>query len=85
MLSNTYKSQFDLSGYISYSKPIIRNHNGQQFAVQRYQQEHSKEYTVMELENGVPHGTAQLFKNGLLQMSWKMNHGKREGDRKSVV
>ena len=79
MLSEAYASLFDFSGYIEIPRKIIRNHNGQQFAVQKYQGKHSREYTVMELENGIAHGTAQLFKNGILQMSWKMNHGKREG------
>ena len=50
-----------------------------QYSVQKFQGEHKDEYVVMEVKNGVPNGLAQLFNNGLIQMSWRMVDGNREG------
>ena len=33
----------------------------------------------MELENGSPNGSAQLYKNGIIQLSWTMKQGVRDG------
>ena len=60
--------------------PEIRRIGRKDYAFQKYQGEHSQEYTVMELVDGIPHGKAQLFKRGVLQLSWQMNHGNREGE-----
>ena len=49
------------------------------YQIQYYDEDHKDEYTVMELENNVPNGIAQLFKNGVLQLSWTMLKGKRNG------
>ena len=33
----------------------------------------------MELHNGIENGLAQLFKNGIIQLSWRMKNGIRDG------
>ena len=73
-------SRYDLSGYFALGMPEIRRIGQKDYAFQKYQGKHSQEYTVMELENGIPHGKAQLFKKGVLQLSWQMNNGDREGE-----
>ena len=45
-----------------------------------YQDIHEDEFTVMEVdENEIENGMAQLFKNGVIQLSWRMVKGKRDG------
>ena len=74
-------NQYDLSGYVLKGKPVIKNYQGKRYSIQQYQQEHEDEYTVMEINrNGVGNGNAQLFRKGILQMSWLMNNGEREGE-----
>ena len=68
----------------------MKKYPGKQYSVQQYQGEHEGEYTVMEVdENGVENGKAQLFDRGILQLSWMMKNGKREGEltvyKKGVV
>lgn len=71
--------KYDLSGYLAYGKPILQRRNNKEYSIQKYQGEHNNEYTVMEMENGVPNGLAQLFKKGVIQMSWIMKNGVRYG------
>lgn len=90
MIYESEIAAFDLSGYIPAGKATILPLNGKKYAVQKYQGIHKDEYTVMEMKNNVPNGTAQLFRKGLIQLSWKMVDGKREGnltvyDEKGVV
>ena len=69
-----------LDGYIAKGNPVVREYDGKCYSIQRYQGKHEKEFTVMEVDrNGVENGHAQLFKKGVLQMSWMMKNGKREG------
>lgn len=61
-------------------KPEVRGVNGRMFTIQHYQGEHSGEYSMMEMVNGVPNGDAYLYdKHGLLMMRWKMVNGKEDG------
>ena len=47
------------------------DYDGQKFLVQRFQSPHDMEYIVYETQDGEkPLGRAQLFKYGILQMSW---------------
>ena len=71
--------KYDLSGYITDGNPEHVTSGDKSYIVQRYQGEHKDEYTVMEVENGVPNGLAQLFDNGVIQMSWRMVNGQRRG------
>ena len=75
----TELEKYDLSGYITDGKPEPVTSGDKSYIVQRYQGEHKDEYTVMEVENGVPNGLAQLFDNGVIQMSWRMVDGQRRG------
>ena len=73
-------SKYDLSGYVEFGKPTSKAFNDKRYVIQQYQGDHKDEYTVMEVdENGTKNGMAQLFKNGVLQMSWRMVNGKEEG------
>ena len=73
-------SKYDLSGYNTLGNPEYRTYGNKQFVITQYQREHRDEYTVMEInENGQPNGLAQLFKNGIIQLSWRMINGKRNG------
>lgn len=69
----------DLSDYIPKGDPVINVVKWNTYAIQYYEDEHGDEYTVMELENDIPNGHAQLFKNGVMQLSWSMSGGKRNG------
>ena len=69
----------DLSDYIPKGDPVINVDKWDTYSIQYYEDEHEDEYTVMELENDVPNGNAQLFKNGVIQLSWSMSDGKRDG------
>ena len=80
MFSTTDLSSYDLSGYVTLGSPVIREAGGRKCAIQKYQGAHAEEYTVMEVDgNGKSNGIAQLFKRGLIQLSWKEKDGKREG------
>ena len=72
-------SKYDLSGYATRGLPTITNYFGKKYAIQKYQGEHEREYSVMELQDDIPNGPAQLFKSGILQMSWMMKDGERDG------
>lgn len=52
---------------------------GKEYEIERYQGEHSNEYCVYEMKNGVRHGTAELFDDGVMKMRWKMKNGVRSG------
>ena len=58
----------------------METRNGKQYSIQKYQGEHMNEVLEMELESGVLNGEAVLLKEGIIQMSWRMVRGKREGD-----
>ena len=80
MLSTTELSSYDLSGYVTLGTSIARELNGKKYMVQRYQGEHKDEYTVMEVdEEGKSNGIAQLFKRGIIQLSWREKEGEKEG------
>ena len=72
-------SKYDLSGYIAAGNPIMRRSGGKDYLIQKFQGAHSEEYAVTELQNNVPNGTAQLFENGILKMSWKVINGCVDG------
>ena len=73
-------SKYNLSNYFAKGKQEIRTYGNKKYAIQQYQGNHEDEYTVMEVdENGIENGMAQLFKNGIIQLSWKMENGKRCG------
>ena len=79
-LKQTPLSLFDLSSYINLGEEKIVKCDDKRYAIQRYQGEHKDEYTVMEVDkNGVKNGLAQLFDNGIIQLSWRMVAGKRDG------
>lgn len=75
----TERQKYDLSGYIADGIPMVKKYGDKEYSIQKYQGEHSDEYVVMEVENGTPNGLAQLFKRGLIQLSWRMVEGNREG------
>ena len=80
MLSTTNFSSYDLSGYLTLGSPVIREMGKKKYMIQKYQGEHAEEYTVYEVDGeGKSNGFAQLFKKGLIQLSWKEKDGKREG------
>ena len=69
-----------MSGYIADGNPTRQTYNGVLYSIQKYQGEHSNEFTIMEIdENGIENGIAQLYKRGILQMDWRMKNGKRIG------
>ena len=72
-------SRYDLSGYIPDGVPVIQTYSEKQYSIQKYQKPHHQEYLVVELQNGIPNGLTQLFNKGVLQLSWRMNNGNREG------
>ena len=71
--------KYDLSSFIPDGKPILKKYEQKEYSIQKYQGMHSEQYTIMEIENGVENGVAQLFENGILQMSWNMKNGVRDG------
>ena len=76
----TEVGKYRLDGYLEFGKPTSKAFNDKRYVIQQYQGDHEDEYTVMEVdENGTKNGMAHLFKNGVLQMSWRMVNGKREG------
>ena len=79
-----------MDGYATKGNPIIKKDGDRYYSIQHYQGKHEGEFTVMEVdERGVENGRAQLFKKGILQMSWTMKNGEREGEltvyKKGVV
>ena len=74
-------SKYNLSGYLTLGSKSVIISNGKRFAIQRYQGVHEDEFTVMEVdEYEQENGVAQLFKNGVLQLSWRMVNGQRKGN-----
>ena len=71
---------FFLDGYYAAGPAEYREVDGCMCCVQQYKKEHQQEYTIMQMKNGLPHGLAQLFENGLLRLQWTMENGKRVGD-----
>ena len=89
-LREAYVGKYNLTGYQTKGQAVMRKYSEKQYSIQQYQGEHEGEYTVMEVdENGVKNGQAQLFDKGILQLSWMMKNGKREGEltvyKKGVV
>ena len=72
-------AKYDLSGYIPNGNPVVKTIDGKDYSIQEYQKPHEDEYTKMEVENGIPNGIAQLYEDGMLQLSWRMVNGKRDG------
>ena len=80
ILREAYIGEFNLSGYQTKGEAIVKEISGKRYSVQHYQGKHEGEYTIMEVnKKGEGNGKAQLFKKGVLQLSWKMSNGKREG------
>lgn len=52
------------------------------YEIKYFQNEHSREYLISQIRNGVYDGKSQLFKDGMLQMSWNWSNGERSGDIK---
>ena len=61
--------------YVVDGAPLYLSTGNKQYIIQRYQGAHRDEYTVMEAENGLPNGKAQLLKDGLILMTWVMKQG----------
>ena len=79
-----------MDGYQAKGRAVVKMVLGRQYSIQKYQGEHEGEYTMVEVdENGVENGKARLFDKGILQLSWMMENGKREGEltvyKKGVV
>ena len=76
---NTHGSQyFFLSGYLTKEKKIISK-NGVKYELQLFQGDHSNEYLISEMKDGVIEGRCQLFNRGILSLAWKVTNGNREG------
>ena len=58
----------------------LKEQFGRTYEIVRYQREHTQNYCVYEVNNGIRDGTAELFENGLLKLRWKMKNGMRDGD-----
>ena len=89
-MKKSYLSKYNMDGYATRGKPMVKKDGGKYYSIQHYQGKHEGEFTVMEVdENGVENGQAQLFDRGILQLSWMMKSGKREGEltvyKKGVV
>ena len=67
-LNTSPKSKYDLSGYIASGKPVIRQAGNTTYSIQYYQGKHQFEYSIMELQGGIPNGQAQLFEDGIIKM-----------------
>ena len=72
-------SSYDLSGYMLSGSPRILDNGKKQYLLGQYQGEHQNEYSVMEVENGIPNGSACLYKDGIILRSWTMRNGVPEG------
>ena len=79
VLFTALRNKYDLSGYIPDKSSTIKGSDGKEYLYTLYQGIHSDEFSIMQVSNGIPHGLAQLFKNGLLILSWIMVDGKRSG------
>ena len=61
-LREAYIGKYDLTGYQTKGRAVMRKYLEKQYCIQQYQGEHEGEYTVMEVdERGVENGKAQLF------------------------
>ena len=58
----------------------LKEQFGRTYEIVRYQREHTQNYCMYEVNNGIRDGTAELFENGLLKLRWKMKNGMRDGD-----
>ena len=52
--------------------PIKKTYNGKEYEIERYQGDHSREYCVYEMKNGIRDGSAELFENGMVKLRWLM-------------
>ena len=89
-VSEDYIKKCNLDGYAAEEKAEVKRYMEKKYLVQYYQGEHEREYLVMEIDRkGVGNGLAQLFKKGVIQLSWMMKHGERKGEvtvyKKGVV
>ena len=53
--------KYDLSSFIPDGNPILKKYDQKEYSIQKYQGIHSEQYTIMEIENGVENGVAQLI------------------------
>ena len=58
---------------------IKRRIDDRTVAIVKYPEEYENEYCVFELKNGDFDGIAQLFDDGILRMSWRMQKGEKNG------
>ena len=78
-LNSLPRSKYDLSGYIALGNPVIKQAGNKTYSIQYYQGRHQFEYTIMELQGGIPNGQAQLFDDGIIKMMWNMENGVPSG------
>lgn len=71
-------NRLTLSGYVD-DKKVVKSVNGTDYEIHYFQGEHSKEYLIVETKNGVYHGKAQLFDNGIITMSYMYENGIQKG------
>ena len=69
-----------LDGYYAAGPVEYREIGGIMHCIQEYKNDHEHEYTIMQMNEGLPHGMAQLFVNGFLRLQWTMDKGKRVGE-----
>lgn len=53
--------------------------NGKEFQVEYFAEPHQDEYVLSELKDGKVNGIVQLFKRGVIQLSWKTEGGRKIG------
>ena len=53
--------------------------NGKEFQVEYFAEPHQDEYVLSELKDGKVYGIVQLFKRGVLQLSWRIEDGRKVG------
>ena len=67
-----------MSDYVS-EKRMITKVGGMEYEIQTFQGKHSNEYLLSEMKNGKVEGRCQLFKQGIICLSWTVQNGKRVG------
>ena len=58
---------------------MITKVGGMEYEIQTFQGKHSNEYLLSEMKDGKVEGRCQLFKQGIIYLSWTVQNGKRVG------
>lgn len=77
--SEEFKDQILLKDY-KVKRTELKEIFGKTYLYTLYGGKHENEYTIAETENGVISGKVQLFKRGIIQMSWVQNDQERCGE-----